>query len=152
MDELIPPRIESVWSQYDPKKDGESGGIYMFLLTPFSNAPYYVGETKTFASRFAEHDKLFATGLRTFFRKPFMDGAGDKSHIGFGRRWEDIRRLGRKERAKFLFVPTNSNNLTMAHEGSFYKENAVTRIVWKIASTKKGREALEVRLQDEVKS
>lgn len=150
MDDKSPsPTVETVWSQYDPARDAHCGGIYIFLLKPFGNAPYLVGETGTFSRRFSEHDKFFKTGKRTFFRRPFVAGAVDKSHRGFGLRWQEIKRLGADKREEFLFVP-GRGKLTVGDEGQRYNEDSTIRLCWTINSNSKERKSFEMRIQTDV--
>ncbi len=145
--------IESVWSPYDPERDGGCGGIYLVLFRPFKNVPYYVGETGRFSKRFAEHDKFYREGKRTFFRPPFIDAADELSHRGFvHRRTEIVDKKMDNERGSYLYVPGKEQNSSISDESLSFKTESVTRLVWKIATTKAGRQSLERRVQEDLKS
>ena len=101
----------------------------MFLLKAFENAPYYSGETKSFEDRFARngtsHEKLFAGGMRTFMRRPFINESTDRSHTGFAARWHYYKQQSADEQERLVWVPTSSFNEAMGREGTTFWTNEV---------------------------
>jgi predicted GIY-YIG superfamily endonuclease len=144
------PSVTSVWTRYRTERNQEGGGLYLFLLRPFGNMPYYVGKTDTFSNRLREHEKLYSKGLRTFFRRAFVEEADDKSHSGFVRRWEAVKSDEAVQKSQ-LFVPEKDPTPSMAEEGLAYWNHSVEILVWPFASGSQRLESFESRVRSDLK-
>jgi hypothetical protein len=104
---------------YDPTRDGECSGIYIFILPGFGYAPFYVGKANRFWVRFVystdSHELHFRQGLRTFLLKPFF--ATFPTHGAFAHQWHWART--EPSSADYIFVALDepSCDPKIQHEG-----------------------------------
>lgn len=140
--------VKTVWEFYDADQHGGQGGNYILLLKAFRNAPYYSGIAGNFARRFGEHQGLFEEGMRTFMRRPFIDGSEDHSHHGFAARWDHYKQQTEEEQEKLVWVPTNLVNEAMGKEGAPLWHDGMAKLV---SIRGEERASVETRVQDDIK-
>lgn len=141
--------LTTVWEFYDAERHAGQGGNYIFLLKAFQNAPYYSGEAQNFADRFTKnsrsHNKLFASGGRTFMRRPYMAESEDRTHKGFAARWQHYKRQSPEEQKRLVWVPNGSpQDQALGEEGATFWANEITLLV---SLKNEDRRAVESRVQ-----
>lgn len=122
----------------------------MFLLKPFSNAPYFVGETDCFdRSSERDHRGLFRPSLRTFFRSTVISNAIDKSHKGFAAAFHRVQEPNGPDRT-LIFVAGDRASPTVTAEATDYWLKQVVLLICQTATTANERFIIEARVQDDI--
>jgi len=142
--------ITTEWTQYAPRLHKQWAGNYMFLLRPFSNAPYFVGETDCFDRRSQQdHGGLFRPSLRTFFRSTFISNAIDTSHKGFAGAFHRVQQPKRPDRT-MVFVAGDRASPAIAAEATDYWLKQVVLLICQTATTANERFLIEARVQEDL--
>jgi hypothetical protein len=139
------------WEPYNPSCHDKSGGLYLFLLREFGNAPFYVGTAKCFPTRFQTHARYFKNCMRTYLRPSFGNNVLRPSHSDFISQWELACSLSDSMREARVFVPGTESNSVIKAEGSAFWQHSLIKLVSPTPEfLKRDAETLESRVQYDI--
>jgi hypothetical protein len=126
--------LELKWEEYDQSRQSQGGGLYIWILPIFGNAPFYVGTAACFKGRFHQHAIHFNKCERTFLRPDFRRKVGrfdhQSPHGAFISQWIQSWSNHESMRRSYIFVPgIDERTSAIACEGQTFWQRCLKVLV-----------------------